>query len=271
MTNANLRILTIGHSNHSLEAFLARLSQHDVTAVADVRSAPYSRFCPHFNRDVLTAALKACGIRYSYLGRELGGRSDDPACYEGGQIQYELVARTSVFREGLARVVGGAATWRVALMCAEKEPLDCHRTLLVARALVAAGVDVVHILADGELETHARTMDRLLAELSPNYDLFQPREELLARALALQARRIAFVSKDSDTTSRSRRGHSVTPTTMKAGTQGPPAGDDSPRSRRGHSVTPTTMRADRDRRLVMIRAAIPDADDHESRCTGTAG
>ena len=186
---------------------------------------------------------RRCGIRYSHLGRELGGRSDDPACYEGGQIQYELVARTSVFREGLARVVGGAANWRVALMCAEKEPLDCHRTLLVARALVAAGVDVVHILADGELETHERTMDRLLAELSPNYDLFQPREELLARAIALQARRIAFVSKDSDTNSRSRRGHSVTPTTMKAGAQGPPAGDDSPRSRRGHSVTPTTMKA----------------------------
>ena len=198
----NSRIFTIGHSNHSLEQFLALLSIHGVTAVADVRSAPYSRFCPHFSRDALTVALEAGGIRYSYLGRELGGRSDDPACYEGGQIQYELVARTSVFHEGLARVVGGAASWRVALMCAEKEPLDCHRTLLVAPALVATGVDVAHILADGELETHQRTMDRLLTELSPNYDLFQPREELLARAMALRARRIAFVSKGSDTNVR---------------------------------------------------------------------
>ena len=175
------------------------LSQHDIDAVADVRSAPYSRFCPQFNRDVLTATLTASNIRYSYLGRELGGRSDDPACYEGGQIQYDLVARTGVFREGLARVVGGAARYRIAIMCAEKEPLDCHRTLLVAPELEAIGIDVVHILAGGELETHDRTMDRLLAQLSPNYDLFQPREELLARAIARQARRIAYVRKRSET------------------------------------------------------------------------
>ena len=198
----DLQVFTIGHSNHTLDAFLTLLSKHEVSAVADVRSAPYSRFCPQFNRDVLTATLKAANIRYSYLGRELGGRSDDPACYQGGQIQYDLVARTSVFREGLARVVGGAESYRIALMCAEKEPLDCHRTLLVAPELVAVGVDVVHILAGGELETHQKTMERLLAQLNPNYDLFQPREELLADALARQARRIAYVRKGSDTAPR---------------------------------------------------------------------
>lgn len=193
-------IYTVGHSNHSLAEFLALLSRHDVTAVADVRSAPYSRFRPHFNRDTLTAALKESGIRYSFLGRELGGRSDDPSCYEGGQIQYELVARTATFREGLARVVGGASCYRIALMCAEKEPLDCHRTLLVARALTEEGNDVVHILGDGKLETHESTMDRLLVQfdLSPNGDLFQPRDELLAHAISLQARRVAFVSGGPD-------------------------------------------------------------------------
>ena len=194
------RIYTVGHSNHSLTGFLALLSHHDVTAVADVRSTPYSRFCPHFNRDTLTAALKDSGIHYSFLGRELGGRSDDPMCYEDGQVQYELVARTATFRDGLARVVGGTTDYRIVLMCTEKEPLDCHRTLLVARALVADGIDVAHILADGELETHDRAMDRLLAQfdLSPNGDLFQPRNELLAHAISLQARRVAFVSGASD-------------------------------------------------------------------------
>ena len=194
------RIYTVGHSNHSLAGFLALLSQHDVTAVADVRSAPYSRFCPHFNRDRLAAALTDSGIRYSYLGSELGGRSDNPSCYEDGQVQYELVARTATFREGLARVVGGATSYRIALMCSEKEPLDCHRTLLVARALVAEGNDMVHILGNGELETHERTMDRLLAHfgLSPSGDLFHSRNELLAHAITLQARRVAFVSVGSD-------------------------------------------------------------------------
>ena len=198
----NPRIFTIGHSNHSLKQFVALLLQHGITAVADVRSAPYSRFCPHFNRAALVAGLEAHDIRYSYLGRELGGRSDDPACYEDGQIQYDLVARTNLFREGLTRVVDGAERYRIALMCAEKEPLDCHRTLLVARALVATGVAVVHVLADGELEPHEKTMDRLLAELSPNGDLFQPPEELLARAITLRAQRVAFVSAGTDTKSK---------------------------------------------------------------------
>ena len=192
------QVLTIGHSNHSLEAFLELLANHGVTAVADVRSAPFSRFCPQFNRDALSAALKDRGIRYTCLGRELGGRSADPACYRDGQVRYELVARTSSFRDGLARIVDGAARHRIALMCAEKEPLDCHRTLLVAPALAALGIAVSHILADGRLEPHEKTLDRLLEQfdLRPGGDLFQPREELVADALARQARRVAFVSKD---------------------------------------------------------------------------
>ena len=192
------QVLTIGHSNHSLEAFLELLASNGVTAVADVRSAPFSRFCPQFNRDALSAALKDRGIRYTCLGRELGGRSADPACYRDGQVRYDLVARTSSFRDGLARIVDGAACHRIALMCAEKEPLDCHRTLLVAPALAASGIAVSHILADGRLEPHEKTLDRLLEQfdLNPGGDLFQSREELLADALARQARRVAFVSKD---------------------------------------------------------------------------
>lgn len=189
-------ILTIGHSNHSLERFVALLAEHRVTAVVDVRSAPYSRFRPHFNRKALAAALKTHGIDYAFLGRELGGRPTDPACYDGGRVDYERVARTSSFRDGVDRVIDGGARHRIALMCAEKEPLDCHRTLLVARALDEAGVAIAHILADGHLEPHAETMDRLLAafDLNPNGDLLQPREEVVAHAIALQARRVGYVS-----------------------------------------------------------------------------
>ena len=196
----NIGILTIGHSNHSLERFLALLSKHQVTAVADVRSAPYSRFRPHFNRDALAAGLEAHAIGYAFYGRELGGRPDDPACYEEGRVDYERVARTSRFRDGVDRVIDRTARDRIALMCAEQEPLDCHRTLLVARALDDAGVAVVHILADGALEPHGRTMDRLMTalDLNPNGDLFRRREELVAHAIALRARRVAYVSKNSD-------------------------------------------------------------------------
>lgn len=155
-------VLTIGHSRHSLEAFLGLLKQHGVTAVADVRSVPYSRFNPHFNRKSLEQSLVAHGIEYVFLGRELGGRPEDPSCYEGGRVQYSRMESAEAFRNGMERIIRGADEHRIALMCAEKEPLDCHRTLLVARALAARGVTVAHILADGRLESHEATMDRRL-------------------------------------------------------------------------------------------------------------
>ena len=177
---AGSTVFTIGHSNHRLEGFLALLDTHRISAVADVRSTPRSRFNPQFDREALTAALEARGLRYVFLGRELGGRPDDPACYdEDGRVVHERVAETPGFKSGVARVVDGAARHRIALMCAEKEPLDCHRTTLVARALAALGIEVAHILADGALETHARALEHLPP------DLFE-------EPAGLQAKRAAF-------------------------------------------------------------------------------
>ena len=193
MNEARCTVLTIGHSTHALEAFVTLLRQHGVTAVADVRSAPYSRFNPQFNREPLAEALGSEAIRYVFLGDALGGRSDDPACYEDGRIRYDRVAATKSFTSGLTRVVQGTARYRIALMCAEKEPLDCHRTLLVARALDEQGVDVAHIHADGRLEAHREAMDRLLDihRLPREGDLSGTREELIDTAIARQAQRVA--------------------------------------------------------------------------------
>ena len=194
----NHPIFTIGHSNYSLEGFLALLAKHRVTAVADVRSVPWSRFNAHFNRDELSAALKARGIHYAYLGRELGGRPEDPALYDkkSGKVSYERIAQTGKFRQGIARVVSGAAKHRIALMCAEKDPLRCHRTHLVAQALGAEGVEVVHILADGEIERHARTMDRSMADsdVRPDEDLFP--DALIEETTKNLSGRIAFVGRN---------------------------------------------------------------------------
>ena len=192
---------TIGHSNHSLVALAGLLAQQGINAVADVRSAPYSRFNPQFNKDVLSRALGDHGISYAYLGRELGGRVDDAQCYEAGQIQYDRVARTRTFREGLERLCTGARKYRLAVMCAEKEPLDCHRTLLVAPALERGGFRVVHMHGDGRTETNMAAMTRLL-ELHKLNDrqgvLFGPertREALVAEAISLQAKRVAYVDE----------------------------------------------------------------------------
>jgi uncharacterized protein (DUF488 family) len=188
-------VYTIGHSNHPEEHFLALLRRHAIQAVADVRSSPYSRYTPHFDRESLQKSLAKAGVRYVYLGKELGARSDDPGCYAEGRVQFARLARTPLFQSGLARVRGGMARHRIALMCAEKEPLDCHRTILVARHLAASGVEIQHILADGALETHAAALERLAASLpikSAELHLFRSEEELLDDTYELQERRIAF-------------------------------------------------------------------------------
>ena len=179
-------ILTIGHSNHALQVFLDLLDEHAVEILADVRSAPYSRFNPQFNREPLATALNQRGFEYLYYGQELGGRPKDPTCYEGDRVHYGRVVRTERFREGLARLIGAAEQRRIALMCAEKEPLHCHRTLLVATALDAHDVDVQHIHADGTLETQADAMSRLLEQqgLGPEGDLLATREQSIALAIA---------------------------------------------------------------------------------------
>jgi uncharacterized protein (DUF488 family) len=196
MTASRPVVFTIGHSTHAQSVFIALLRQYDITALADVRSAPFSRFARHFNKNTLAKDVKTDGIKYVFLGRELGARSNDPSLYDRGRVRYARLAETDLFKRGIARVVHGAEDNRIALMCAEKEPLECHRTPLVARALCERGLDVMHILADGTLEPHEAAMDRLL-ELtgSPREDLFLTRQDLIADALAKQEEKIAYVDE----------------------------------------------------------------------------
>jgi uncharacterized protein (DUF488 family) len=156
---------------------------------------------PQFNREVLEQALAAHGIAYRFLGKELGARSDDPTCYEAGKVQYTRLAETELFKHGVKRVIRGLKEdFRIALMCAEKEPLECHRTILVARHLAAVGLNVEHILADGRLESHAAALSRLARIHSlPEEDMFRSREDLLAEAYSRQEERIAYDTSPTET------------------------------------------------------------------------
>jgi uncharacterized protein (DUF488 family) len=197
MNETQPRVLTVGHSNHSDEFFIALLKQHSVTTIADVRSAPFSKFAPHFSKVPLRNTLKAEGIKYAFLGRELGARSTDPACYIDGQVQYDRLAQTDLFHAGLDRLVRGVSSERVAILCTEKDPLDCHRTLLVARSLVALGLIVDHILADGSLESYDDSMQRLLEKTGqPPPDFFTTADQRIDKALRHQEARIAYVDKE---------------------------------------------------------------------------
>lgn len=188
-------IYTIGHSNHPIDRFIALLQRHGIDAVADVRSTPYSRFNPQFRKEKLQAALGEAGIRYVFLGEELGARSKDPACYdESGRASYARLAATDLFRRGIERLLTGMQDHRIAIMCAEREPLDCHRTILVARELEKAGAPISHILADGSLESHRHAMERLASSLKlTETDLFRTTDELIEDAYEKQGSRIAYV------------------------------------------------------------------------------
>ena len=186
-------ILTIGHSSHSSERFIALLRDAGVTAVADVRSAPYSRHAPQFNRDRLRDDLDRAGIAYVFLGRELGGRPAEREFYADGVADYEKMAQAPAFVAGLRRVIEGAQSYRITLMCSERDPLTCHRCLLVGRALEERGARVSHLLDSGECVSHSAIEDELLARTGrTGDDLFAPRDERLAAAYREHARKVAF-------------------------------------------------------------------------------
>ena len=192
-------ILTIGHSKHALPRFIALLQGARVTAIADVRSAPVSRFSPHFNRDRLAASLAECGMAYVFLGKELGGRPELPDLFTGGVADYEKMAALPSFRSGLERLIAGAEGHRIAVMCAEADPLDCHRCLLVGRVLAGEGVEIGHILASGEVVSQAEIEDRLLdlAGLADGDLLAASRDERLAAAYRVRAGKAAYAPRKS--------------------------------------------------------------------------
>jgi uncharacterized protein (DUF488 family) len=187
-------LFTIGHSTHDFAKFLELLKQHEIEVVADVRSRPFSRLA-WFSRPELEKELKANRVRYVFLGDELGARRVERECYIGPRADYELIAQTRAFVQGIERLREGVAKFRVALMCAEKDPLDCHRTVLVCRH-AKEFAEISHIRADGRLETHAAAEERMMAPyVSPEGDMFRSRIELLNEAYKRRGEEINYVEQ----------------------------------------------------------------------------
>ncbi|MBN1508363.1 MAG: DUF488 domain-containing protein [Sedimentisphaerales bacterium] len=188
---------TIGHSNHTIEHFIRLLVTHGISAVADVRSRPYSEYSPQFNRELLQQRLQDANIEYVFLGRELGARRTEDECYVNGQAAYGSVRNLPVFRDGLSKILEGVERCKAALMCAEADPLACHRTILICPALKALRPDmrIKHILADGGLESHEEAEQRLvrLHKLQPElFGELTSVSGLVQRAYDMQAARVAY-------------------------------------------------------------------------------
>jgi uncharacterized protein (DUF488 family) len=184
-------IWTIGHSNHSYEQFFGLLRQAGVTAIADVRSSPFSRHQTQFNKDDLRRELRLDKINYAFLGDELGGRPKSNDLYCEGVADYERMAQTADFQRGLERVIKGSEEYRIALMCSEHDPIDCHRCLLVGRALSRRSFAVNHILFDGKQKSQAEIEVALLRASKQHRADFFP-EEQMASAYKDRSMKVAF-------------------------------------------------------------------------------
>jgi len=152
----------VGHSTRTTEAFLRLLGLHQVAVLADVRSMPYSRYNPQFNREPLADSVREAGLTYLYLGDALGGLLTGDLANGDRYSGYAAVRRTGLFQTGLKTLTRTAAATPTAVMCAEQDPTSCHRTFLVSEALAGEGVHVQHILRSGQLESHHDLMERLL-------------------------------------------------------------------------------------------------------------
>lgn len=155
------KIYTIGYSPFTTDTFIQALRKYNINAVVDVRSAPYSAYRTDFNKANIQNILKDHGIAYVFLGDQLGARWEDPEVYRDGVADYDLISKTSTFQKGLDRLRTGSEKYIIALMCAEKDPITCHRTILIAKNL-RNEFFIQHILEDGSIEIHKDLEKRLL-------------------------------------------------------------------------------------------------------------
>jgi len=190
------RLYTIGYSPFIVQKFTELLEKYAVTAVVDVRSMPYSRFRPEFNKAVLEQSLSVEGIDYFFLGNILGGRPQDDEMYKDGRVLFSRVAKSGIFQQGLERLREIIKEHTACLMCAEKDPITCHRTILVCRQL-RDEFALFHILEDGALEDHHDAERRLVKTLKiPTDDLFRTEEELIHDAYEMQGKKIGYKRAD---------------------------------------------------------------------------
>ena len=178
-TKEELSIFTIGHSNHEFQKFIDLLKSNEIEVLVDIRSSPYSRFAPQFNKDDFKKAIQAAGIKYLFLGKELGGKPEDPEFYDPeGFVLYSRIAESPLFLEGIERLMNGIRNYRVVLMCSEENPANCHRRLLVGRVLAEKGVQVQHIRGAGRVQSEdevAREADQIKKD-NGQQSLFDPKE-----------------------------------------------------------------------------------------------
>jgi uncharacterized protein (DUF488 family) len=195
-----LSCFTIGHSDYGIDYFIQLLKKHNINSLIDIRSMPYSQHSPQFNKELLSADLKANNILYIYMGNQLGGRYTNPdLLFQDGKVDYAKVKQTKNFIDGMDKIIQEIKKGcRIALMCSEKDPFDCHRFVLVACELENKGVTVKHILENGDIVLNSELEKKLLYKYKEDYEQFylfvqtKTKEQALEEALRKRNLDIAF-------------------------------------------------------------------------------
>jgi hypothetical protein len=207
--DAGMRLFSVGHSNHDWPTFVALLRRVGIAALADVRSSPYSRWLPHFNKGALENGLREQGIAYVFLGDLLGGRPGSRTLYDDeGCLDFERVRATAEFQRGLEQLTRHPLGSPLAFLCSEEDPLDCHRGLMIAPALGALGFSPNHLRKDGSIETNEQMEKRLLRETGVGIGLLdglfaamltdEDRRALVAEAYRRRGRRKAYRLREDE-------------------------------------------------------------------------
>ena len=195
------KLYSIGYATKPIEVFVAQLQRFEINAVADVRSVPYSKAFHDYHQEALASTLKSNAIHYVYLGAELGPRSKDDAHYdECGQVQFDLLAQSPLYLQGVERLKNGLEKgMNIALMCAEKDPADCHRSLLIGYDLKRRlGLDLAHITHDGGIETQQQMEHRMAKVHGLSGDLFASPEQQAELGCQVQSKLKAYRRPDRD-------------------------------------------------------------------------
>lgn len=199
------KIFTVGHSQHNIDYFISMLHTYEINYLIDVRSMPFSKYATEYNKEIVKVSLAESNIKYVFMGENFGARPKNKDLYSAkGYLDFSKMKKSNKFLEGIDSLIKGIDQGnRIALMCTEKEPIECHRAILVANAFFEKGIEVEHILADNTVQTHRELNKQLLDIHFPDryqISLFEnenlTEKEFLNKAYEIQNEKIGYQTEE---------------------------------------------------------------------------
>lgn len=194
-----MEIFTIGYAGFKIDDFIKILKKYHINSLIDVRSMPFSKFHSEYNKPIFSKVLHDSGIIYRNYKKEFGARQDDRKYYPNGYLDFSMFTKSQVFLEGMDKIIKAIPLgYKFVLMCSEKDPITCHRNIMIAKAFYNNGISINNILSDGSIITQSDIETRLLDMYYPGRDqlsLFAEQlslEEMIQNSYKFQNEKIGY-------------------------------------------------------------------------------